>query len=84
MPKFRENILKTGHYKPPLEGRSKKNYLLLKVQKPQEIIEGLKSRGILVRPKPAPDGKTAVRVTIGTLKDIGRFIKVFSELLSKH
>lgn len=29
MPKFRENILKMGHYKPPLEGRASKDYLLL-------------------------------------------------------
>jgi len=59
------------------------NFLLLKVENPQELIETLKSKGILVRPKPAPDGKEAVRVTIGTFKDTKRFIKVFGEILDK-
>ena len=54
---------------------SQANFLLLRVTDPQKLIEGLKSQGILVRPKPAPDGKTAIRVSIGTLKDTERFIK---------
>lgn len=54
---------------------SQANFLLLRVTNPQKLIEGLKSQGILVRPKPAPDGKIAIRVSIGTLKDTERFIK---------
>ena len=48
---------------------SQANFLLLRVENPQKIIDGLKSRGILVRPKMGPDGKDAVRISIGTLKD---------------
>jgi len=58
------------------------NFLLLKVANPREIIEKLKQRGILVRPKPAPDGKEAIRVTIGTLEDTERFIKAFDKVLT--
>jgi histidinol-phosphate aminotransferase len=54
---------------------SQANFLLLRVENPQKLIEGLKSRGILVRPKPAPDGKIAIRVSIGTLVDTERFIE---------
>lgn len=54
---------------------SQANYLLLVLENPKEIMEKLKSRGILVRPKPASDGKDAVRVSIGTLQDTERLIK---------
>jgi len=54
---------------------SQANFLLLKISNPQKLIEGLKSQGILVRPKQAPDGKEAVRVSIGTLEDTERLIK---------
>lgn len=53
---------------------SQANYLLLKIKNPKEIMEKLKSKGILVRPKPCPDGKDAVRVSIGTLADTERLI----------
>ena len=56
---------------------SQANFLLLKIQNPQEIIEELKSQGILVRPKSAPDGEKAVRISIGTLKDTEQFITHF-------
>jgi len=59
------------------------NFLLLKVPNPRELIESLKSKGILVRPKPAPDGRTAIRVTIGTLKDTEKFIKVLDKALTR-
>jgi len=55
--------------------KSAANFLLIIVANPQKLIEGLKSQGILVRPKQAPDGREAVRVSIGTLKDTERFIK---------
>lgn len=57
------------------------NFLLLKMENPEKIIEGLKEQGILVRPKQWLDGSLAVRVSIGTLKDTGRFIKTFDEIL---
>ena len=59
------------------------NFLLLKISNPQEIIESLKLKGILVRPKKAPDGKEAIRVSVGRMEDTKRFIKVFNEVLDK-
>lgn len=59
---------------------SQANFLLLKIPNPSKIIEGLKSEGILSRPKPAPDGKEAIRVSIGTIKDTEKFIKTFEKV----
>ena len=60
---------------------SKANFLLLKISHPDKIIEDLKSKGILVRPKSAPDGQKAIRVSIGSLKDTEKFISVFDKSL---
>ncbi|MFH1180875.1 MAG: aminotransferase class I/II-fold pyridoxal phosphate-dependent enzyme [bacterium] len=57
------------------------NYLLLALENPKEIIEKLKSKGILVRPKSASDGKDAVRVSVGALKDTEKFVKALKEVL---
>lgn len=73
------------------------NFLLLKMDNPEEIgeenkfssspftaarvIESFKSKGILVRPKFAPDGKEAVRVSIGTLEDTERFIETLKRII---
>ncbi|MFH1894953.1 MAG: histidinol-phosphate transaminase, partial [Patescibacteria group bacterium] len=62
--------------------QSSANYLLLKMENPQKIINSLKERGILVRLKDWPDGSLAVRVSIGTAKDTGKFIKIFGEIVS--
>ena len=58
---------------------SQANFLLLKVEDPQKLIEGLQSQDILVRPKQTPDGKGAVRVSIGTLEDTERLIRALDE-----
>ncbi len=63
---------------------SQANYLLLRVENPGEIMEGLKSRSILVRPKPGPDGKETIRVSIGTLKDTERLVAALEEIFSKR
>jgi len=47
------------------------------------LIEELKLKGILVRPKKDSNGNNAVRVSIGTIKDTERFIEAFSEILDK-
>jgi len=62
---------------------SRANFLLLRVPNPEELIENLKSKGILVRPKEAPERRLAIRVSIGTLKDTERFISVLSKILDK-
>ncbi len=63
---------------------SQANYLLLRVENPGGIMEGLKSQSILVRPKPGPDGKETIRVSIGTLKDTERLVAVLEEIFSKR
>ncbi|PIV41723.1 MAG: hypothetical protein COS26_03120 [Candidatus Nealsonbacteria bacterium CG02_land_8_20_14_3_00_40_11] len=60
---------------------SQANYLLLRVENPGGIMENLKLKGILVRPKSAPDKKDAVRISIGTLKDTERLISALKEIL---
>jgi len=60
---------------------SKANFLLLRFENPDKIIEDLKSKGILVRPKSAPDGQKAVRVSVGKVKDTEKFVKSLRELL---
>ena len=45
------------------------------------VVEGLKSKGILVRPKSAPDGKKAIRVSIGRTKDTEKLISALGGLL---
>jgi len=57
------------------------NFLLLRLENPKKIIEGLKEKGILVRPKERPDGGLAIRVSIGTLKDTERFIAALDKSL---
>ncbi len=78
-PKLEEFLREKGVFFYP----SQANFLLLKIKNPEKIIEGLKEKGILVRPKPAPDGKLAIRITIGTLEDTERFIKAFGKMLDK-
>ncbi len=63
---------------------SKANFLLLKIENPEKVIEDLKSKGILVRPKSAPDGQKAMRVSIGTLEDTERFIRAVSAILDNR
>jgi len=62
---------------------SKANFLFLKVENPQKIINLLKSMGILVRPKKGPDGEEGVRISIGTSSDTERFIKILTKVLDK-
>ncbi len=59
---------------------SSANFLFLKVNNAQEIIEKLKFKGILVRPKVGPDDIEGVRVSIGNLENTEHFIKVFDEV----
>jgi len=63
---------------------SKANFLFLEIKNPQDLIEKLKSKGILVRPKSSPDGKEGIRVTVGTLKDTQAFIKAWKEIIDKR
>jgi len=59
------------------------NFLLIKINEPEKIISRLKEKGILVRPKEWPDGKLAIRITVGTLKDTEKFITALDEILTE-
>ena len=62
---------------------SRANFLLLKVKNPEILISSLKSIGILVRPKKGPDGKAAVRISIGTVSDTEELIKGLTKVSDK-
>jgi histidinol-phosphate aminotransferase len=52
------------------------NFLFLEVND-SSLFEGLKKKGILVRPKTGAGGKQGVRISIGTLEQTKRFIDNF-------
>ena len=60
---------------------SSANFLMLRISNPEKLIENLKTKGILVRPKKDSGGKETIRVSIGTLEDTGRFIETFKEVV---
>ena len=76
-PKFENFLHKKGICFYP----SKSNYIFLKTDSAQKIIEKLKELNILVRPKTGPDGNAGIRVSIGTLKDTDRLIRALSRVL---
>lgn len=76
-PKFENFLQKKGISFYP----SKSNYIFLKTDSAQKIIEKLKELNILVRPKIGPDSKAGIRVSMGTLKDTDRLIRAFSRVL---
>ncbi len=75
-PKLEEFLKRKGIFFFP----SAANFLLLKISNSDKVIGDLKSEGILVRPKSAPDGERRLRVSIGTLKDTDKFIKAFGKV----
>lgn len=78
-PKLEEFLKKKGIVFLP----SLANFLLLKVEKPGKMMEKLKEKNILVRPKEWPDGQPAVRISIATLKDTNKLIKALDEVLTR-
>jgi len=62
---------------------SRANFLFIKIKNSQKIIDFLKKNGILVRPKRGPGGVEGIRISIGTLKDTEKFIKVFSKITKR-
>ncbi len=54
---------------------SKGNFILIKPENPQKILEGLRARGILIRPREDPPG--TLRISIGRVNDIQRFFEAF-------
>jgi len=62
---------------------SSANFLMLRMPNPEKIIDGLKSQGILVRPKKDSNGNDAIRISIGILEDTERFIKAINKVLTE-
>mmetsp|Transcript_35798 Transcript_35798/g.94863 ORF Transcript_35798/g.94863 Transcript_35798/m.94863 type:complete len:370 (-) Transcript_35798:95-1204(-) len=56
------------------------NFIFCYFKDPAQLEVGIRGHGILVRPKKDADGATGLRVTIGTLEQTERLIKVLEEL----
>lgn len=61
--------------------KSGANFLLFKPNNKKEVYEHFKRNDILVRPQRAVEIEDMLRVSIGTVKQMKRFIKVYSQLL---
>lgn len=57
------------------------NFILFKPESKQEVYEYLKKNNILVRPQSTKGIEDMLRVSIGTVKQMKRFIKIYSQLL---
>ena len=55
------------------------NFLLIKPEHAEKVVEQLKGQGILVRPREDPPG--TIRISIGTVEDTECFIQAYSSLL---
>lgn len=62
---------------------SQANYLLLKIENPEALIEKLKLQGVLVRPNRWLDASPAVRISIGTAKDAQKLISALEKGLTQ-
>mmetsp|Transcript_59222 Transcript_59222/g.152363 ORF Transcript_59222/g.152363 Transcript_59222/m.152363 type:complete len:365 (-) Transcript_59222:127-1221(-) len=60
---------------------SNANFIFCYFQDPAKLEVGIRSRGILVRPKKDAEGTMGLRVTIGTLEQTEHLIKVLEELM---
>lgn len=76
-PKFEEFLRSQGVVFWP----SSCNFIFCYFPNPTELEKGLRSRGILVRPKKDAEGTLGLRVTIGTLAQMDGLIKVLEDLL---
>lgn len=61
--------------------KSGANFILFKPENKQEVYEYLKKNNILVRPQSAKGIENMLRVSIGTVRQMKRFIKIYSQLL---
>ena len=56
------------------------NFILFKPRNRQKVYEHLKNNNILIRPQSTKGMEDMLRVSIGTVKQMKRFIKVYSQL----
>jgi len=76
-PKFEDFLRRRGVVFWP----SSANFIFCYFPDPVELEKGIRSRGILVRPKKDADGVLGLRVTIGTVAQMDALIKALEELL---
>lgn len=63
--------------------KSGSNFILFKPDNAGAVFEALKNAGILLRPQNKENIKNTLRVSIGTVKDMKKFIKVYENLVLK-
>ena len=61
---------------------SSANFILFKPSDQRKVCEALKSEGILVRPRSGPNIKETIRVCIGTVNQMQRFINIYKSILN--
>lgn len=57
------------------------NFILINPDDSQKFFDYFKKEGILIRPREGPHIEGTIRISIGTLQDTDRFIKVYSQFL---
>jgi len=62
---------------------SRANYLLFQVSRAQVVFEALAAKGILVRNVSTPELPNALRVSVGTSEENGKFLANLSSILKK-
>lgn len=92
-PEYTEQYIQEvmGQSKPLLESflaekginfwKSVANYILVYFDNPENIKRALETAGILVRPRVDNQGKTALRITFGTLEQTQKLISVLNDLI---
>lgn len=60
---------------------SSANFLLLEVKDQAKVVDGLKERGILVRPRSGPNIDGTVRINLAPVSETKRLIKALEEVL---
>lgn len=78
-----------AHAKPMLESFFKENkifyypsaanFILFKPEDPEMVFDILLKNGFRIRPRQSPNGKTLLRVSIGTVKEMKQFIKIYQK-----
>lgn len=64
--------------------KSAANFVLFQPKDWQAVLAGLEQRGILVRPQDRPGTPGCLRVTIGTVAEMQRFIAAYQQILKEQ
>jgi histidinol-phosphate aminotransferase len=77
---LREEMARMGLEQIP----SQANFILVRVGNGQDIFERLLRRGVIVRPMGGYDFPEYVRITVGNMKENGRFINELKDIIKAH